>query len=24
MDAVLDAKTSWNRKSYGRSFSPHL
>ena len=24
MDLILDAKTSWNRKSYGKSFSPHL
>ena len=24
MDAILDAKTSWNRKSYGKSFSAHL
>lgn len=24
MDAILDAKTSWNRKFYGKSYSPHL
>ena len=24
MDAILDAKTSWNRKSYGKSYKPHL
>ena len=24
MDAILDAKTSWNRKSYHKSFSAHL
>jgi hypothetical protein len=24
MDAILDAKTSWNRKLYNRSFKPHL
>lgn len=24
MDAILDAKTSWGRKSYHKSFSPHL
>lgn len=24
MDAILDAKTSWNRKSYGNSYKPHL
>ena len=24
MDAILDAKTSWNRKSYHQSFKPHL
>ena len=23
MDAILDAKTSWNRKSYNLSYSPH-
>ena len=23
MDAILDAKTSWNRKQYGKSFKPH-
>jgi hypothetical protein len=22
MDAILDAKVSWNRKSYGKSFKP--
>lgn len=24
MDAILDVKTSWNRKSYGKSYKPHL
>jgi hypothetical protein len=24
MNAILDAKTSWNRKSYGKSFKPHM
>jgi hypothetical protein len=24
MDAILDAKTSWNRKIYNLSFKPHL
>jgi len=24
MDAILDAKTSWNRKAYGLSYKPHL
>jgi len=24
MNAILDAKTSWNRKNYGKSFKPHM
>jgi hypothetical protein len=24
MDAILDAKTSWARKSYGKSFKAHM
>jgi len=24
MDAILDAKSSWNRKLYGKSFKPHM
>jgi hypothetical protein len=24
MDAILDAKTSWNRKAYNLSFKAHL